>query len=54
MRTLQVGGSIIYRALLAATHIGEQQLREISRTHSDAGRPPTTRCSAAPPLPRSR
>ena len=37
-RTLQVGGSIIHRALLAVSKIGERQLREISRTHSDAGR----------------
>ena len=37
-RTLQVGWSIIRRALLAVSHLGEQELRALSRLHADAGR----------------
>lgn len=37
-RTLQVGWSVIKRALLAATGIGEQQFYTIANRHSDAGK----------------
>jgi DNA ligase 1 len=37
-RTLQTGWAVIRRALLAATGMGEQELRALSRQHADAGK----------------
>lgn len=37
-RVMQVGWAVIRRALLAVSRIGEQQLRNLSRLHADAGR----------------
>ena len=37
-RTLQTGWAVIRRALLAATGLGEQELRALSRQHADAGK----------------
>jgi DNA ligase-1 len=37
-RTLQTGWAVIRRALLAATGVGEQELRALSRRHADAGK----------------
>ncbi len=37
-RVLQVGWAVIRRALLALSRIGEQQFRNLSRLHADAGR----------------
>ena len=38
LRTLQVGRSVIYRALLAATKIGESEFRRIAASHGDLGK----------------
>ncbi len=38
LRTLQIGGSVIYRALSAATHLSEAEFRRIAHSHGDAGR----------------
>jgi DNA ligase-1 len=38
LRTLQVGWAIIFRALQAATNIGDAELRRIVSAHGDAGR----------------
>ncbi|HKS30928.1 MAG TPA: MBL fold metallo-hydrolase RNA specificity domain-containing protein [Chthoniobacterales bacterium] len=38
LRTLQVGGSVIYRALASATRIGEPEFRRIASSHGDAGK----------------
>ncbi len=38
LRTLQVGGSIIYRALSAATNISDVEFRRIAHSHGDAGK----------------
>src|SRR5947207_13780494 len=38
LRTLQVGGSIIYRAIMGAAKLSEPEFRRISRSHSDAGK----------------
>jgi DNA ligase-1 len=37
-RTLQVGGAIIWRALRTVSRLGEQQFRDLSRQHADAGK----------------
>src|SRR6266513_2130401 len=37
-RTLQVGGSIIYRAIMGAVKMSEPEFRRISQSHSDAGK----------------
>jgi DNA ligase-1 len=37
-RVMQVGWAVIRRALLAVSRIGEQQFRNLSRLHADAGR----------------
>src|SRR5204862_37224 len=37
-RTLQVGGSIIYRAIMGAVNLSEPEFRRISQSHSDAGK----------------
>src|SRR5205809_790611 len=37
-RTLQVGGSIIYRAIMGAVKLSEPEFRRISQSHSDAGK----------------
>jgi len=37
-RTLQTGWAVIRRALLAASGMGEQELRALSRQHADAGK----------------
>ncbi|MEA3207556.1 MAG: ligase 1 [Chthoniobacter sp.] len=37
-RVLQVGWAVIKRTLLAVSRIGEQELRNLSRLHADAGR----------------
>jgi DNA ligase 1 len=37
LRTLQVGGSVIYRALSAAAKLGEAEFRRIAYSHGDAG-----------------
>ena len=38
LRTLQVGGSIIYRALAGATRISDAEFRRIASSHGDAGK----------------
>jgi DNA ligase 1 len=38
LRTLQVGWTIIFRALQAATHIDDTELHRIASAHGDAGR----------------
>ncbi|HEY2103254.1 MAG TPA: ATP-dependent DNA ligase [Chthoniobacterales bacterium] len=38
LRTLQVGGSVIYRALSAAAKIGDAEFRRIAYSHGDAGK----------------
>src|SRR5438067_7772306 len=38
LRTLQVGGSVIYRALAGATKISEPEFRRIAHRHGDAGK----------------
>jgi len=38
LRTLQVGGSVIYRALGGATKISDAEFRRIARSHGDAGK----------------
>src|SRR5256886_5711488 len=37
-RTLQVGGSIIYRAIMGAAKLSEPEFRRISQGHNDAGK----------------
>ncbi len=38
VRTLQVGGSIIYRAIMAAAKLSEAEFRRIAHRHGDAGK----------------
>jgi len=38
LRTLQVGGSVIYRALASATRMSETEFRRIASSHGDAGK----------------
>ncbi|MEP6604414.1 MAG: ATP-dependent DNA ligase, partial [Spartobacteria bacterium] len=38
LRTLQVGGSIIYRALMTAAKLSEAEFRRIAHSHGDAGK----------------
>jgi ATP-dependent DNA ligase I len=38
LRTLQVGGSVIYRALGGATKISDAEFRRIAHSHGDAGK----------------
>jgi DNA ligase 1 len=38
LRTLQVGGSVIYRALSAAAKLSEAEFRRIAHSHGDAGK----------------
>ncbi|PYK66951.1 MAG: ATP-dependent DNA ligase [Verrucomicrobia bacterium] len=38
LRTLQVGGSVIYRALAGATRMSEAEFRRIASSHGDAGK----------------
>jgi DNA ligase-1 len=38
LRTLQVGGSIIYRAILGAADLSEAEFRQIAYSHGDAGK----------------
>src|SRR5438094_7272038 len=38
LRTLQVGGSVIYRALCSATKISDAEFRRIAHSHADAGK----------------
>src|SRR5437868_7251502 len=38
LRTLQVGGSIIYRALAAAANLSDAEFRRIAYSHGDAGK----------------
>ena len=38
LRTLQVGGSVIYRALAGAARMGEAEFRRIASSHGDAGK----------------
>src|SRR5438477_1059708 len=38
LRTLQVGGSVIYRALAGATRMSEAEFRGIASSHGDAGK----------------
>ncbi|MGI9114457.1 MAG: ATP-dependent DNA ligase [Chthoniobacterales bacterium] len=38
LRTLQVGGSVIYRALSGATHVTDGEFRRIAHSHGDAGK----------------
>ena len=37
-RTLQVGGSIVYRAIKGAAKLGDAEFRRISHSHGDAGK----------------
>src|SRR5438552_14613719 len=37
LRTVQVGGSIIYRAIMNATKLSEAEFRRITQSHGDAG-----------------
>ncbi|MEP7070759.1 MAG: ATP-dependent DNA ligase [Verrucomicrobiota bacterium] len=38
LRTLQVGGSVIYRSLAAAAKLGDAEFRRIAHSHGDAGK----------------
>ncbi|HEV8619003.1 MAG TPA: MBL fold metallo-hydrolase RNA specificity domain-containing protein [Candidatus Udaeobacter sp.] len=38
LRTLQVGGSIIYRAMMAASKLSDAEFRRIAHSHGDAGK----------------
>src|SRR6185295_10353691 len=38
LRTLQVGGSIIYRAIMSAAKLSETEFRRIAHSHGDAGK----------------
>jgi DNA ligase-1 len=38
LRTLQVGGSIIYRAMMAASKLGDAEFHRIAHSHGDAGK----------------
>src|SRR5260370_17396498 len=38
LRTLQVGGSIVYRAMVGAAKLSDAEFRRIAPTHSDAGK----------------
>ncbi len=38
LRTLQVGGSVIYRALAGATKMSDAEFRQIASSHGDAGK----------------
>jgi DNA ligase-1 len=38
VRTLQVGGSIIYRSIMAAAKLSEAEFRRIAHSHGDAGK----------------
>src|SRR5262249_23576281 len=38
LRTLQVGGSVIYRALAGATRTSDAEFRRIASSHGDAGK----------------
>jgi DNA ligase-1 len=38
LRTVQVGGSIIYRTLMSATKLSEAKFRRIAHSHGDAGK----------------
>ena len=38
LRTLQVGWSVIFRALIAASKLSEAEFRRIARSHGDAGK----------------
>jgi DNA ligase-1 len=38
LRTLQVGGSIIYRAIMTAAKLSEAEFRRIAHSHGDAGK----------------
>src|SRR5438067_11787849 len=38
LRTLQVGGSVIYRALGSATKLSDAEFRRIAHSHGDAGK----------------
>ena len=38
LRTLQVGGSIIYRAIMNAAKLGDAEFRRIAHSHGDAGK----------------
>ena len=38
LRTLQVGGSIVYRAILSAAKLSEDEFRRIAHSHGDAGK----------------
>jgi DNA ligase 1 len=38
LRTLQVGGSIIYRAIMSAANLSEAEFRRIAHSHGDAGK----------------
>jgi DNA ligase-1 len=38
LRTLQVGGSIIYRAIMAAANLSEAEFRRIAHSNGDAGK----------------
>jgi DNA ligase-1 len=38
LRTLQVGGSIIYRAIMSAASLSEAEFRRIAHSHGDAGK----------------
>jgi DNA ligase-1 len=38
LRTLQVGGSIIYRAMMAASKLSDAEFRRMAHSHGDAGK----------------
>jgi DNA ligase-1 len=38
LRTVQVGGSIIYRAIMSAAKLSEAEFRQIAHSHGDAGK----------------
>src|SRR5438477_4853707 len=38
LRTLQVGGSIVYRAMVDAAKLSDSEFRRIARSHGDAGK----------------
>src|SRR5207245_1464409 len=38
LRTVQIGGSIIYRAIMSAAKLNEAEFRQIAHSHGDAGK----------------
>jgi DNA ligase-1 len=48
LRTLQVGGSIIYRAMMAASRLSDAEFRRMAHSHGDAAKPHSKRWTDTP------